>query len=313
MGVPGSLARVLDDVKAERAAQDALFGPQEELPDGTGPSWTPLADEAKALVAEAASAGMLTRRHILHEEVLEAFAETSPTSLRNELVQVAAVAVKWVQLLDKRTSRATAPEPLPAAHDPASARGHGDDAVPELRRMGHDAAPARHRARVSVHALLLRDARVLLGRRAGTGFADGMWHLPSGHVEAGEDAVTTLVREIREELGVDVAPADLRFAHVMHMADDWVHLFFAAEQWVGEPVVAEPDKCSELAWWEVSALPPDTVTYAASAVRQAAEHRAFSTFGWPTAAPTDASTDVPAAVSLSAPAPAPASGRSGHA
>ncbi|NUT45482.1 MAG: NUDIX domain-containing protein [Thermoactinospora sp.] len=156
------------------------------------------------------------------------------------------------------------------------------------RRTGHDTPPARHRARVSVHALLLDGERVLLGRRAGTGFADGLWHLPSGHVEAGEDAVAALVREIREELAVEVAAADLRFAHVMHMADDWVHLFFFAERWEGEPVVGEPDKCSELGWWELSALPPDTVPYAASAIRQAAERRTFSTFGWITPAPASA-------------------------
>ncbi|MER6951259.1 hypothetical protein ABT294_45315 [Nonomuraea sp. NPDC000554] len=53
-------------------------------------------------LAEAAARGELSWRHILHEEVLEAFAEDDPELLRAELVQVAAVAVKWVQALDRR-------------------------------------------------------------------------------------------------------------------------------------------------------------------------------------------------------------------
>ncbi|MEV0628902.1 hypothetical protein [Nonomuraea wenchangensis] len=101
-GIPGSLARALGDVVAERAAQDARFGMQ-ELPDGTGGAGA--ADrsaEARDETDEADRAGTLTWRHILAEEVLEAFAETDPGRLRAELVQVAAVAVKWVQALDRR-------------------------------------------------------------------------------------------------------------------------------------------------------------------------------------------------------------------
>ncbi|MEU4509707.1 hypothetical protein AB0G05_09445 [Nonomuraea wenchangensis] len=101
-GVPGSLARVLADVTAERAAQDARFGMQ-ELPDGTGGEAAASRSAAARDETDAADhAGTLTWRHILAEEVLEAFAETDPGRLRAELVQVAAVAVKWVQALDRR-------------------------------------------------------------------------------------------------------------------------------------------------------------------------------------------------------------------
>ncbi|MEU6432249.1 hypothetical protein ABZ860_40630 [Microbispora sp. NPDC046973] len=102
-GLPGSLNRVLTDVAAERAAQDAMWGLQEN-PDGTGPAYTSEADLAKQAVADAAAEGRLTWRHILHEEVLEAFAEDDPDRLRCELIQVAAVAVKWVQALDRRAA-----------------------------------------------------------------------------------------------------------------------------------------------------------------------------------------------------------------
>ncbi|WP_169945307.1 hypothetical protein [Microbispora sp. H11081] len=100
-GLPGSLHRALNDVAAERAAQDAMWGLRDH-PDGTGPAYAPEADLAKQAVADAAAEGRLTWRHILHEEVLEAFAEDDADRLRAELVQVAAVAVKWIQDLDRR-------------------------------------------------------------------------------------------------------------------------------------------------------------------------------------------------------------------
>ncbi|MEW9550775.1 hypothetical protein [Nonomuraea sp. NPDC050783] len=101
-GMPGSLARVLAEVAAERVAQDVRFGVQ-ELPDGTGgEDAAARAGAARDETDAADRAGALTWRHILAEEVLEAFAETGGEHLRTELVQVAAVAVKWIQALDRR-------------------------------------------------------------------------------------------------------------------------------------------------------------------------------------------------------------------
>ncbi|MFI6922831.1 hypothetical protein ACIBIZ_23010 [Nonomuraea spiralis] len=102
-GVPGSLAKVLADVTAERMAQDALWGMQ-ALPDGTGGEHrTAESDRARDETEAAARRGALTWRHVLVEEVLEALAESDPVRLRAELIQVAAVAVKWSQALDRRT------------------------------------------------------------------------------------------------------------------------------------------------------------------------------------------------------------------
>ena len=93
--------RVLNDIRAERARQDAKWGEQNH-PDGTGRSGDPLvAEVVKADCDRAARNGMLTYRHILDEEVAEAFAERDPAKLRAELVQVAAVAVAWIEKIDR--------------------------------------------------------------------------------------------------------------------------------------------------------------------------------------------------------------------
>ncbi|MGH3614342.1 MAG: hypothetical protein ACRDRK_17495 [Pseudonocardia sp.] len=96
------LDRVLADITAEREAQHAVHGVQHHLPDGTGPYWAPLADNARRECEQAGAAGRLTWRQILLEEVAEALAEHDPDRLRRELVQVVAVGAQWLQAIDNR-------------------------------------------------------------------------------------------------------------------------------------------------------------------------------------------------------------------
>ncbi|GGP06721.1 hypothetical protein GCM10012278_31600 [Nonomuraea glycinis] len=275
--MPGSLAGVLAEVAAERARQDETHGVQ-ELPDGTGGGAAAAeAGTARRETDAAAGAGTLTWRHILMEEVLEALAETDPDRLRAELVQVAAVAVKWTQALDRRQAMPETPA-QPAL--PETLARSGAPQVSDVQAVPE--APAqRFRAIVDVHVLLVRGTELLLGRRAGTGYADGLWHLPSGHLEAGESVVRAAVREVQEEVGVVIEPGDLAFAHVMHRAPDRVGLFFVATRWDGEPYNAEPNKCSEVAWWRLDALPDDIVGYPAAAIAHVRERVPFALDEWP--------------------------------
>ncbi len=97
---------VLNDVFAERERQEAKFPDQSDLPDGTGTEHSKtVADLARSACDDAARCKTLTWKHILREEYAEAMAETELPKLRKELIQVAAVAVKWVEWLDRRTEQ----------------------------------------------------------------------------------------------------------------------------------------------------------------------------------------------------------------
>lgn len=100
-------AQALADVSHERRIQDAKWGPIDEkvlaIPNGTGKA----AQKAEAEIAKAACEtafrdGRGSFALILLEEVAEAMAEADSDKLRAELVQVAAVAVKWIEALDRR-------------------------------------------------------------------------------------------------------------------------------------------------------------------------------------------------------------------
>ena len=95
------MRQVLDEIVAERVRQHDKWGEQNH-PDGTGgDAYKWLADGARHKCQTAAALGEVTYRHILEEEVAEAYAESDPQRLRAELIQVAAVAVAWVEKIDR--------------------------------------------------------------------------------------------------------------------------------------------------------------------------------------------------------------------
>lgn len=95
--------QILDDIILERTRQDRKWGEQNH-PDGTNDEMYARgsANTAKAVTDRAAQDDRLTWRMILNEEVQEAFAEVDPQKLRTELIQVAAVAVAWIEAIDRR-------------------------------------------------------------------------------------------------------------------------------------------------------------------------------------------------------------------
>jgi 8-oxo-dGTP pyrophosphatase MutT (NUDIX family) len=123
-------------------------------------------------------------------------------------------------------------------------------------------------------------------RRAGTNFRSGQLSLPAGHLEGGENAVAGLLREVREEVGVEATPEDCRLALLMHSAPEhegdleYLHMFFVVERWRGEPFIGEPDKCSELVWVAPGALPDDVVDYVANALRAVERDEPLLLHGW---------------------------------
>ena len=141
----------------------------------------------------------------------------------------------------------------------------------------------QHRAIVDVHLLLVRDTRVLLIRRLGS-YGDGMWHLPSGKIEAGESVEDAVIREAREEVGIAVASANLRSVHGIHVQhpgeEPRVGFFFEANQWHREPTNREPTKCSAIQWFSLDDLPEDIIPYPAAGIAGYLAGIPFSVLGW---------------------------------
>lgn len=135
---------------------------------------------------------------------------------------------------------------------------------------------------VTVHLLFLEQNRILLLRRFQTGYADGQYSVPAGHLDGGETVLAAAAREAREEIGVEIEPSSLTFSSVMHRheGDERVDFFVHVPAWRGQPVNAEPEKCDELRWADLEALPGNTVPYVRRAIRNHLEGVRFDEFGW---------------------------------
>jgi 8-oxo-dGTP diphosphatase len=133
-----------------------------------------------------------------------------------------------------------------------------------------------------VHLPLLDGDNILFGRRQNTGFEDGAYHVPSGHLEAGESLLAALIREAKEEIGVTIAPEVIEFAHVMHNSSSGgrVAFFFTVRHWEGTPENHEPDKCSELRWFPLRTLPDHMIAYCRTALGHITAGQPFSIYGW---------------------------------
>lgn len=146
----------------------------------------------------------------------------------------------------------------------------------------------RHKMAVAAHLLLENDrGEVVFLRRANTGYADGQWSVPAGHVDAGETVVEACVRETAEELGVVLAESDVRPILVQHKRDsdgeERVDFFFAATLPEGQvPIIAEPDKCDGLDWADLLAPPQPLVAYVGAALAAVAvgEDTVLTYFGF---------------------------------
>lgn len=92
---------ILTEICLERELQDKKWGIQNH-PDGTGGDYIIFADYHKNVCDEAHKTGTQTWLNILKEEVYEAFAEEDSSKLEKELIQVAAVAVSWIEAIRRR-------------------------------------------------------------------------------------------------------------------------------------------------------------------------------------------------------------------
>lgn len=119
-------------------------------------------------------------------------------------------------------------------------------------------APRAAVPRIGVAVIVIRDGRVLVGRRLGGTQGHNTWQLPGGHLEWGESIAHCAIREVAEETGLDATVTgfgpftnDLFEAAGKH----YVTLFVLATAPHGSPRVREPEKCAEWRWCEWDTIP----------------------------------------------------------
>lgn len=143
-------------------------------------------------------------------------------------------------------------------------------------------ASNRFKMIASSYLFAIQDGKILLSRRKNTGYEDGNYSLPAGHVEDNETLKEAASREAREEIAVDIKPEDFTLAHIMHRKKDDIRVdfFFKASLSNQTPQNNEPDRCGDLSWFSLTDLPSNTVPYIRHAIECYQKNVFYSEFGW---------------------------------
>ena len=123
----------------------------------------------------------------------------------------------------------------------------------------------RYQSKVAVFLILTREingkTQILLQKRYNTGYMDNQYDVAcSGHLEKGESLTMAVVREVKEEIGLDINEKDLKLVSVIHpYQEDYINVFFTTNNYIGTPKIMEHDKCSDLQWFDINNLPENTI------------------------------------------------------
>ena len=123
----------------------------------------------------------------------------------------------------------------------------------------------------AVHIILNNDNKILVQKRKGSKLYQGYYALPAGHIDKGETQYDALVREAKEELGIEINPDDIINNYVVlrrnffeideKILEPYIDFYFEIKNYTGIPRIIEEDKCDELFWTDINNLPEPFINY----------------------------------------------------
>lgn len=126
----------------------------------------------------------------------------------------------------------------------------------------------------AVHIILINDNKILVQKRKGSKLWPGYYALPAGHIDKGETQYDALVREAKEELGIEINPDDIINNYVVlrrnffeideKILEPYIDFYFEIKKYTGIPRIIEEDKCDELFWTDINNLPEPFINYQGS-------------------------------------------------
>lgn len=127
--------------------------------------------------------------------------------------------------------------------------------------------------------------KVLLQLRQNTGWMDNHWDLAScGHVEKNETLKQAAIRESKEELNIDIYKDDLEMVGIQHNFIEskgiYYCFYFKVNNFRGDIKIGEPEKCSELKWFDVNDLPDNIIPIRKIALENYLNNIIYSELQW---------------------------------
>ena len=106
---------------------------------------------------------------------------------------------------------------------------------------------------------------ILFQRRQGTKLWPGFLALPAGHVDTGENVYDAVIREAKEELNITISIENIIDTFVVNRRNKsispYYDVYFVVDSYVGNIIINEPEKCSELKWIDIEDLPDHVIDF----------------------------------------------------
>lgn len=115
---------------------------------------------------------------------------------------------------------------------------------------------ANNRPKVGLGVYVIKDKKILLLKRKGA-HGEGTWSPPGGHLEMGESFIQCAKRETKEEAGIEIK--NIKLVGVTNDVFDkekhYITIAMTADIKSGKARIMEPDKSSDLDWFDIYKLP----------------------------------------------------------
>lgn len=137
----------------------------------------------------------------------------------------------------------------------------------------------------ATHAIVTnQDQEILMLRRYETGWMDGLYTVPAGHIDERESATDAAIRELEEETGLIANPTTSEHAITVHRQDEegviYFDNYFVFPEWSGEPTIAEPDKSDAIEWMHIDNLGDNVVPTVLRALQAHLKGLRYLEDGW---------------------------------
>ena len=138
----------------------------------------------------------------------------------------------------------------------------------------------------AAYLIIKRKNEIILLKRKNTGYEDGNYSFIAGDVEKGESFKGCIIREAKEEAGIKICESDLHLVHIMYRKKknndkhERIDSFYEADKWKGNISNLEPEKCSELKWFNKDNIPENTIPFIKKVLEQIEKKVFFTEFGW---------------------------------
>lgn len=135
----------------------------------------------------------------------------------------------------------------------------------------------------AVYLILEKDGNLLFLRRYNTGWQNGKYTLPAGHLDGNETIADCMARETREETGIYIDPNNLKVILTVHHIDvdeEYIDFYLTTNNWEGIPRITEPEKCDDIQWFPSDNLPENVLQNVRAAIVAYKKGETFSEFRW---------------------------------